>query len=327
MKTLILNQDEVKELLTIKECVDAVRDAYVSFNSGQVIQPPIASIDVPNHHGEMDFKFGYAIKEDIIGIKMAGGFWDNPKNYNIPSGVAIIVLFDAKNGIPLCILDGTLITSYRTAAAGTLAATLLAKEDSKTVCVIGTGAQARMQIIALSQFFNIKKVKVWGINGIQEYVTYMRDICKNIEFIPCSNAEDAVKNSDIIITATASEKAIVMNEWIDEGTHINAMGCDSPSKQELDPEIFTRAKIINDNKIECMKRGDTQHAINKGLISCEDIYSEIGELLLGQREGRTNNKEITVFDSTGMSMQDIYTSLLVYNKAIKEKKGEFVSVI
>ena len=327
MKTMIINGKEVMEVMDMKDVIDAVRSAYISFSRGNVFLPPIVSLDIEEHHGEMDFKTGYSKGDEIIGIKMAAGYYNNPQKYGLPSGIATICLIDAKNAVPLCILDGTEITTYRTAAAGALAASVLARKDSKHVGVIGTGSQAKMQVVALKYMFNIESVNVWGIEGLDEYVQQMRKILPEVEFQACPDSHSAVKDSDIIITATASHSALVEKRSIKPGTHINAIGCDMDGKQELDPEIFRMAKIVNDNIKECVKRGDTQHPIKAGIITAEDIHAEIGQILLGEKAGRTCEEEITIFDTTGMSIQDIATSLMVYKKVKEKGLGMAIDII
>ncbi|MGN0141879.1 MAG: ornithine cyclodeaminase family protein [Roseburia sp.] len=325
MSTLLLNGREVNELLSIEDIVEAVKEGYKAFNQGKVVLPPIVSIETSNG-GEVDFKSGYSQQEEIIGIKMAGGFWDNPKKYNLPSAIAMICLYDGENGIPVCIMDGTQITAYRTAAAGTIGALCLARKDSKKVAIIGTGAQARMQLRSLVRFFDIEEVNVYGIEGVETYIEDMSAMMPEIKFEGFENAKDAVADADIIVTVTASRQPLVMKEWVKPGTHINAIGCDMEGKQELDAELFRGAKVVNDCKVECMKRGDTQHPTKAGIVTADDI-AEIGEILLGEKEGRTCEDEITIFDATGISVQDINSALYIYRKAIARNMGQKIEVI
>lgn len=327
LNTIILNNMEVNNLLSLKETLEAVKNAYMAYNSNQVVQPSIVSIDVPDYNGEIDIKSGYIRTEDVIGIKVAGGYWNNPKNFGIPSGVALICLLDARNGIPICIMDGTLITSYRTAAAGAIAAQALARSNSKEVAIIGSGVQAKLQIQALSYFFNIETACVWSRHGVNEYIAYMSKLMPKVSFVEKDTVQDAVKQADIVITTTASKYPLIFKEWIKNGTHINAIGCDAIGKQELDSNVFIGAKIINDCTDECIKRGDTQHPINQKLITRNEIYAEIGEILLGVKDGRVFDEEITIFDSTGISALDITTSLYVYSKAKEKGIGQNISII
>lgn len=326
METLILNMKEVEELLSVEDTVEAVKNGYMAYNKGLVDMPPVVSLMVDKYNGEMDFKMGYSAQEDIIGIKMAGGYWDNPKNFDLPSGLAMICLFDARNGVPLCVIDGTLITGIRTAAAGTNGALCLARKNSENVAVMGTGMQAQLQVKVLAQYFPIKTVRVWGIEDVEEYVEKMSKELPDITFLATS-AKEAVEAADIVITATASHAPLVMDEWVRPGTHINAIGCDMEGKQELDAKIFKRAKIVNDSRFECKKRGDTQHPFKEGYITDDDIHAEIGEILLGEKEGRTSDDEITIFDATGLSVQDINTSLVVYRRALERGRGRKIEIL
>lgn len=326
METLLLNAKEVEQLITVEDIVEAVKAGYQAFNQGKVTQPPIVSIETENG-GEVDFKTGYSRQEEIIGVKMAGGFWDNPKNYQLPSAIAMICLFSGENGIPVCIMDGTLITAYRTAAAGALGALCLARKASKRAAIIGTGAQARMQIRALARYFPLEEVCVYGIEGCERYAAELSALLPHIKFTVKKTAKEAVADADIIVTATASRQALVMDEWVKAGAHINAIGCDMEGKQELDPKLFRRAKVVNDSKMECMRRGETQHAVKLGYLTEESIYGEIGELLLGEKEGRTDDRELTIFDATGISIQDINSALFVYRKALREHLGRQVELV
>ncbi len=326
MKTLVLNMRQVESLLSVRETIPAVEAAYKAFSAGKVVQPPIVSIDLEKSNAEIDFKIGYTAEDDIIGLKMAGGFWDNPAKYDMSTNMATICLIDANCGVPRCIMDGSLITTYRTAAAGALAASILARPDSRVAAVIGTGGQARMQIVALNEMFNLEQVRVWGIEGVCEYITDMQKRLPGVVFVPCQAAKEAVTGADIIITATPSKQPLIMNEWIVPGMHINAIGCDMEGKQELEASIFPRALVVNDNIAECVRRGDTQHPVRLGFIAREDIHAEIGEILLGKKRARQSVDEITVFDATGMSIQDITTSLLVYRRAVEQEIGTWIAL-
>lgn len=327
-KTLILNGREVASLLSLTSTIEAVADAYRSYNSGKAVMPPIVSMDIAQHNGEMDFKAGYSSEENIISMKIAGGYWDNPQNFGLPSCVALICLFDGSNGVPICVMDGSLITGFRTGAAGAVAASVLARKDSSTAAIIGTGGQARMQIRALCQTLPIREVHIWGIDGCEAYQEDMSALLPDVRFCIYETAEEAVRDCDVVVTATASHAPLVQADWIRPGTHITAVGCDTPGKQEWDPVIFKRAsKIVNDSITECVRRGETQHPIGLGYIKAEDIYAEIGEILLGQKAGRTSDDEITIYDTTGLSILDIHTAAMVYHAALDKNVGTFIDII
>lgn len=316
MRTLLLSKKEVQALLTMKETIEAVREAYRAFNKNRFIQPPIMSIEMPAINAEIDFKAGYYEDTGVVAIKSASGWFDNASRHNLPFIFATINLFDPETGYPVCYMDGSLITYYRTGAAGAVAAACLARKDSSTVGVIGTGMQAEMQVMALAEVLPVKTVRVHG-----ETDAFMRNYREKIEVrlplevVPCRTAQEAVADADIVVTATPSTKPLVRAEWIKPGAHINAIGSDAVGKQELYADVFKGAKIVNDSIAQCVARGETRNAILAGAISEEDIYGEIGEILLGMKDGRTGDAEITIFDSTGMSAQDILTASAVYDKA------------
>ncbi|MEE9409421.1 MAG: ornithine cyclodeaminase family protein, partial [Candidatus Heimdallarchaeota archaeon] len=231
--------------------------------------------------------------------------------------------------IPLAIMDGTYVTAYRTGAAGAVAADVLARKESEIIGVIGAGTQARMQILALKEIFSLKEVRVWDINSTARdlYSKEMSELL-NITVEPVDNIKDAVTESDIVVTVTPSKKALVMKDWIKDGTHINSIGADAPGKQELDPRIVKMAdKVVVDSLDQCKVIGEIQHALRNGLINEKDIYAEIGQILIKEKKGRESKEEITLFDSTGLAAQDIAAANVVYKQAKERGIGSAVSLL
>lgn len=325
---IILSQNEVKSCLPMSEAIRAVREAYIAFARGLVKMPPVMHLDVSQYNGEVDIKSGYIEDLGLIGTKIASGYYENYK-LGLPPGIAVIILMDLKTSIPLAIMDGTYVTAYRTGAAGAVAAKALARKDSKIIGIVGAGTQARMQILALREVFSLKKIKVWDINTT-ERDRYVEEMSEQLK-IPIEAAEDvknAVIEADIIVTVTPSRKALVMEEWIQEGVHINAIGADGPGKQELDPFIVKRAdKVVVDSLNQCRIIGEIQHALSDGLIIEDDVYAEIGQILIGEKKGRESNEEITLFDATGLAAQDIAAANIVFKQAKEKGIGRVVSLL
>ena len=242
--------------------------------------------------------------------------------------LATIMLLDGKTGYPLCIMDGSLITGYRTGAAGGLSARLLARKDSKKVAIIGAGNQARLQLKAICEVLNIESVKIWDTNT-ELLVAYKEEISKSLNLLVeiCETAKDAVIDADIIVTTTPSKNMIVKDEWIKEGTHIIAIGADMAGKQELDTKIFRRAKIYVDSISQCVERGETRNSIMSGDIKISDIYAELGEVLLERKQARDNDTQVTIFDATGMGIQDNTLADLIYNKALSMGIGSKIKLL
>ena len=327
-KIIILSQNEVKSCLPMSEAIRAVREAYIAFAKGRVKMPPVMHLDVSQYNGEVDIKSGYIEDLGLIGTKIASGFYENYK-LGLPPGIAVIILMDLKTSMPVAIMDGTYVTAYRTGAAGAVAAKALARKDSNIIGVVGAGTQARMQVLALREVFSLKKIKVWDINTTERdrYVEEMSEQLK-IPIEPAEDIKNAVTETDIIVTVTPSRKALVMKEWIQEGVHINAIGADGPGKQELDPFIVKRAdKIVVDSLNQCRIIGEIQHALADGLITEDDVYAEIGKILIGEKIGRETNEEITLFDATGLAAQDIAAANIVYKQAKEKGIGRVVSLL
>lgn len=326
MDILFLSGSDVNALLNFDLAFEANREAYRASGLKWAMSPPIVSLDLASWNGEIDIKSGYSGFHELVGIKMMSSFWDNERNYGLPASMGLICLFDSRNGQPLCILPANDITYYRTAAAGAYAATLLARADAKVMAIIGTGGLARMHLAATMPYFDIREVNVWGRNSrsVREYVSEMQALYPVLEFRACVCVEDAVHDADIIATATPSHEALIMKGWVKPGVHINAFGSDMPGKQELDAELTASSKLVVDSVNECCKRGETQHALKAGLLREDGIYSEIGQITLGKKHGRENAEEITVFDSVGISIQDISMVSRMYNEAREKGLGQIV---
>ncbi|HEV8210392.1 MAG TPA: ornithine cyclodeaminase family protein [Vicinamibacterales bacterium] len=323
MKTLLLNKQEVGRLISIQEVIGTVEEAFKAFNSGQVIQPAYTCIHLPPPRGEIDFKVGYSGVVEIISMKASsGGFPNNPTEHDVPSGMGTILLFDARTCALICAMDGSLITGLRTGAAGAVSVKALARRNAKTITSIGTGNQARMQIRAIREVMTIATIHAWDHNP-RALAQYQADIQREfgIPVVMARSKRDAVEQADILVTTTRGKGSLVEADWVRPGTHIVAIGTDTRGKQELEPEVFRNAKIVNDSIAQCIEKGETWHPLTKNIITEEGIHAEIGEILLGQKPGRETDDEITIFDSTGMAIQDNTTSFRIYRNAIASNTG------
>jgi len=327
MKTLLLKKEEVAHLICMREVIAAVEEAYKAFNSDQVDQPDYIGINLPEPRGDIDFKLGYYSGNEMISMKASsGGFPNNPTEHGVPSGMGTILLFDARTCALACVMDGSLITGLRTGAAGAVSVKALARKDAKVVTSIGTGNQARMQIRAISEVMRIEAIHAWD-NHPETLRRFKADIESEFD-IPVTMAESkqaAVERADILVTTTRGKGSLVEAAWVKPGTHIVAIGTDAQGKQELDPEIFRNAKIVNDSILQCTTKGETWHPLQRQIIARADIHAEIGEILLGRKPGRENDQEITIFDSTGMAIQDNTTATTIYRNALEGGVGTYFS--
>ncbi|MCM2292379.1 ornithine cyclodeaminase family protein [Allorhizobium sp. BGMRC 0089] len=327
MQTLLLSKDQVKGLIGIDQVIDAVEDAYRAFSSRQVEQPDYIGIRLPGGRGEIDFKLSYHSQAEMISMKAhSGGFIDNPQMHGVPNSMGTILLFDARNGALVCIMDGSLITGLRTGAAGAVSVKALARKNARIIASIGTGHQARMQIRAIREVMQIDEIHAWSRTP-ETLSAYRHDIEREFQ-IPVTTAvcaRDAVEKADIVITTTRGKGKLVEANWVKPGTHIIAIGADARGKQELDPELFRNATIVVDSLPQCTQKGETFHPLADNIIKVDDIHAEIGEILLGIKPGRTSDTEITIFDSTGMAIQDNTTAGSIYRNALANAVGSFFS--
>jgi alanine dehydrogenase len=260
----------------------------------------------------------------MAGTKIVNVHPQNQKK-GLLSVMAVIILNDPKTGMPLALMDGTWITALRTGAASAVATKYLARKDAKTLGVVGAGFQAITQIAAISKVKKLKEILVYDIR--EEAVEKLAKILAKEKIkIKKGNLEE-VCQKDILVTATPAREPVVKKEWIKPGTHINAIGADAEGKQELDPEILKIAKIVVDNFEQASHSGEINVPLAKGLIKKEDIFGELGEIVAGKKPGREKEDEITIFDSTGLAIQDLYTATLVYKEAKRKKIGKEIKII
>lgn len=329
MRTLLLNKTEVGSLIDLDGILLSVEKGYAHFSSGKVVQPDFINLVKPGTHTGFDFKTGYDLERNIISVKSSsGGYADNPAQ-GLPTGLNMVYLYDGSTSVLKCIMDGTWITGCRTAAAGAISVKYLARKNATKLAMIGTGGQARRQLRAIIRVRPITEVYVFGYHP-DHVETYIKEMSEEfgIRFIPCSDPDEAVSQVDIVVTTTQGRRGIVVNkDSVRPGTHIVAVGADVSDKQEIDPLIFPNAKVVNDSIALCLKNGDTHHAVDQGIISSSMIYGEIGEIILGQKKGRENEEEITIFDTVGMAIQDISMATDIYEKAQEKKMGTYFDFI
>ncbi|MEM2192330.1 MAG: alanine dehydrogenase [Candidatus Hadarchaeales archaeon] len=327
MKVLFLSRSEVEKLLSMKEAIKAVEAAFRAKGLGKAQMPPKSYVFFPKYNGDFRVMPAYLENLNAAGVKIVNAHPENPRRYGLPTVMAIIVLVDPKTGVPLSVMDGTAITNIRTGAAGAVAAKYLARKDSKIVGLVGAGVQARTQLEALSYVFRIEEARVNDISTelAKKFAEEMGEKL-GIKIKVERDTRIAIEGADIVVTTTPSRKPIVFDEWISPGMHINAIGADAPGKQELDPGILKRAKVVVDDIQQAIHSGEVNVPLSTGEIARSDIYGDLGEIVTGKKPGRTSRDEITVFDSTGLAVQDIATDWVVYKKALKMRVGKKIEL-
>ena len=314
-KVLLLEAGEVEHLLSMSEVLKAVELAFKLKTEGRTVMPPKLYLDLTEYQG--DFRAMPAYIDGSVGIKWVSVYPDNWK-YGLPSVIAVIVLCDSHTGLPLAIMDGTYITDMRTGAAGAVAVKYLARKDSSVIGMIGAGRQAETQLQAINEVLpGIKEVKTFDQRRevSQRYAKEM-GVKLNINIRLVENVEEAAE-ADIVVTTTPSRKPIIEKRYIRPGTHINAIGADAKGKQELDGNLVKEAKLVVDDIEQSSHSGEINVPLSDCLIKVDDIYGTLGEIVANLKRGRENDQEITIFDSTGLAIQDIICAKLVYERYVQ----------
>ena len=326
--TLILNSMEIKECVQFNaELIPIIEDAFKNLSLGKTVMPPILRVDIEKYHGESDVKAAYIQGLDSFAVKVASGFFNNPK-LGLPSSNGLMILLDSQTGvIKSVLLDKGYLTDVRTAIAGAIASKYLSNPDSSTVAIIGTGIQARMQLEALTLVRDIKNVNVWS-RDIKKTHAYIEDVSKNINlnFTAFNNTNEVVNNADILITTTPSKKSLVDFSSLPKGIHITAMGSDAEEKNELEPDIIKNCDVyVPDSQAQTSILGELNHAIKNNLIKSDMIFNDLGKIIINPELGRKNNDDITVADLTGTGVQDTAIARYAYAIADKKKLGIIVN--
>ena len=312
---ITLNWDEMKPLIAKMDINDAMRNAFIEYSNGNAVIPPVGELIMQQPPGEVHIKYGYIKGGSHYVIKIASGFPNNQKE-NIKPGQGMMLLFDIQTGMPEAILiDDANLTDIRTAVAGAITSQALSNQDLESFTIIGTGVQARYQAIHVSQLMKIEKVRVWGRDPAKAYQLRedLPDLDVNIE----EDIKKLIKESGLIITTTSSKEPLIQSDWVKPGTHITAVGSDTPEKCELDPNILSMADLVVADSLEQnLIRGEIHQAVKRSIINSESIV-ELGEIFAGLNPGRTNDDSITVADLTGVAVQD-----LVIAKAVLSTKKE-----
>jgi len=322
MKLRLLSREDVRRALPMAKAIAAVRSAFAQLSTGQADVPVRVTLNVPRHQGVTLCMPGYLSKADQMAVKIVSVFNDNPTR-GLPLIHALVVVLDAETGAPIAVMDGTTLTALRTGAASGVATDLLARPDAETVAIIGAGVQGRTQLEAVCAVRPIRAVWVYDLSP--ERAAVYADEMHRMLSIPVKTAttpSEAVRQADVICTATTSTTPVCDDEDIRPGTHINAVGAYTPEMQEIPVETVLRAKVVVDQREASLaEAGDLLIPIQQGRMTAEHIYAELGEIAAGVRVGRASTDEITFFKSVGVAVQDVAAANAVLETAQAEGLG------
>jgi ornithine cyclodeaminase len=303
---------EIKKALAAIDPIPLIEAGFAAYSRGVVVVPPVGELVFDDPPGDVHIKYGYIKGDDFYVIKIASGFYDNPK-IDLPSGDGLMLVFSQKTGVlDAILLDEGYLTNLRTAVAGAVVAKYLGPRQVSAVGIVGAGVQGRMQLDWLRRVRKFEEAIVWGLNE-EELGAYRRDMeSPGLRIRTTLRAEEVAAAANLIVTCTPATAPILKAEWIRPGTHITAVGSDTAAKQELETAILARAeRIVVDSLSQSKLRGEVYKAVSAGAIT-RDRLVELGLVITDERLWRASEEEITVADLTGVAVQDIQISKAVW---------------
>ena len=308
--TDIFTAEQIRGVLPQLDLLPAIEESFMRYSQGRAVVPPVGELLLEK--GEVHIKYGYVHGDAFYVIKIASGFYDNPK-LGIPSSNGLMLLFSQETGEPAAILlDEGRLTDVRTAVAGAIAARHLAPKRVRRIGILGAGVQARLQLQHLRPVTDCREALVWG-RGDEQLARYRADMARfGFHIETTRDAAELLRTCDLIVTTTPATQPLLRAEDLRPGVHITAVGSDTPDKQELDARILAQADVVVADSIsQCLKRGEIHQALAAGLLD-EGKIVELGDVIAGRASGRTAPEQITVADLTGVAVQDIAIATAVY---------------
>ncbi len=322
--TLLLSRDDVQSLLTMQDAIQIVEEAFRQLALGNVIMPQRTVIRVTQHGGTYLAMPAYIGGEvDALAVKVVSVYADNPRQYNLPTTIGTLLLNDPRTGAPLAVMDASYLTAVRTGAVTGVATRHLARKDAKRVGIFGAGVQAQTQLWAVCSVRPVESANVYDADATRARA-YADEMSKrlNVKVNPVGEARQAVEGMDVIVTASSAHEPLFDGNWLVPGQHINAIGAHTPTARELDTTTIVRSKVVPDLAEACwIEAGDLIIPLNEGAITRDHVSANLGEVVAGLKPGRENDREITLFKSVGLALQDVSTASFVYRKALEAKAG------
>ena len=319
--TLLLTRSVVERLLDIRSCIDGVENAFRRKGEGQPC--PGGILGVPVAGGGFHAKAAMLeLSRPYFVVKINANFPENPSTRGLPTIQGVLVLFDARNGVPLAAMDSMAITTIRTAAASAVAARLLARREAHTATFIGCGVQARAHVAAISAVRKLERVFVFDLD--EGKATGFAEEMRTLHAFETQVATDlrrATRDSDIVVTTTSAKKAFLGRDHLSGGAFVAAVGADNEHKQEIEVDLLRTSVIIADDLEQCATIGDLHHALDAGAVRRGNVRGSLDEVVAGVKQGRLSEDEIIIFDSTGLAIEDVAAACIVYERAVAENAG------
>ncbi len=321
----ILSLSQLKKLIDIGQLITNLEEGYVLYSEGRVKVPPVGFLNFEDPPGDVHIKYGYIKGDNVYVVKIASGFYNNPK-LGISASDGLLLVFSQQTGkLESILLDECYLTDVRTAVGGAIVAKHLAPSNITAMGIVGTGVQAKMQLQMLQHVVGCNNCIIWGRNP-DKIEAMVNDINQNPDFWSkelileaTTDMDYLTSNCNLIVTTTPAKAPLIMADQVRPGTHITAMGSDDQGKQELDAALLGKADVlVADSRAQCIQYGEMSHGVNSGLISEDDII-ELGNVINDRSLGRKNDDQISIADQTGVAVQDIQIAKMVNSLLIKNK--------
>jgi alanine dehydrogenase len=313
----VLAEREVRELVSMRDAIAAVEKAFTGLSEGSAVLPAVMHFVFSEANGDAHVKGAYLTGAPYYVVKVASGFYGNPDR-GLSVGSGLVIAFSAETGQPQALLlDNGFLTDLRTGAAAGVSAKYQANDQLSKIAFVGAGVEARFAARAVSEVRVMPMCQAWSrtLERAERFAEEMNDEL-GIDVEAVEEAETAVREADLVITATPSHDPIVQPTWLAEGVHVIALGSDGPEKQELHVDVLARADIvIADRLSQCLEGGEIHHAVKAGVLSAEDVQGELGDVIVGTKAGRRSSTDITVTDLTGVGVQDAAVAAVAIDAA------------
>ena len=324
---LILTEDDIRSVLTMSGLIDTMERVLIEYSTGRAQQPLRTVLEVGSQKAFFALMPAFIPASAALGTKLVTVYGSNAE-LGLPTHLATIVMLDAETGAPAAFLDGRFITEARTAAVSAVSTRLLARSDAGVLAIVGSGVQARSHLEAIANVRTLREVRVWSPNADHRarFVEEVREHVKPANVSATSSAEAAVAGADIIVLATSSRTAVIRSDWVSDGTHICAVGACRPDQREMDGALVARSRLFVDSRAGALaEAGDIVLAIKEGLIQPGHIQGELGEVAAGLVAGRHDPREVTLFKSLGMAVEDVAAAHLACKEAEERGLGRTIS--
>lgn len=330
----VLSATDIEKVFTISDALAAVEDAYRQKAEGSGRAWPMVYETFEPGVADMDIRSGELAGSGLFGLKLTAWFSQNPAQ-GLPEIYGTTLICDNATGAPLALLNASAITGLRTGAAGALGAKWLARKDAQNLLVVGTGHQSSYQVAAvLAACPQVSHVEMWDprkgeapverVAAISEVVATLLEaagIERTYDIAAVGDGEQACGRADIIVTITPATSPVVKRAWVRPGTHISCVGADMEGKQEIESALAADARLYVDDRAQSVASGELEVAVKEGAISADDIVAELGDVICGKADGRSSDDEITVFDTSGIAVQDLASSKVAYERALQSGLG------